>query len=696
MKFGSEIPFIKLLIPFILGIGLALRIPFSINYTAAVCAFLVVLSLILFLFKQIHLYHILGSISFLLLFAGMGSLLTSIKLNELSKSALENQSYGSFLVKTIESPIEKERSVKIEALVIGKLNHRNTLSRINEKVILYINKPLQPLKTGTFLIIRCKFKTIEDPPNPYQFNYKSYMARMGIHSTAYIGSEREFCTTRYVETGLLKSITEYSTNYLKNLVAGNMTNKEAVAVTESLLFGYKSDVSKELVNAYSRTGTLHVLAVSGMHVAIVFLIFAKSLWFIERLKNGVIIRFIIIMAGIWSYCLLTGLAPSILRAGLTISFVLLGKALHRHTNIYNLIAFSAFLILIINPIYLLDIGFQLSYAAVLGIIYLQPKVRNLWLPSTLITKEIWSIINITLCAQVATFPLSLYYFHQFPNYFLITNLVIIPLTTLIIYAGICMVIFSKVSFLLAIFSWITENLVILTNRLVQWFELLPFSYSDGIKVNSLQLLTLYIIIGGILIWMIYKQKVSLYVALISFTTYICIGSYDKISLRHQNSIVIFNIPKYNALLFSDGKKSILISDTMPEHTRMNYIRGWLIEKRLWPVNQHLSIQEIMSNKEIENKDLDFCVKNGVVFFKTFQINLSQKFNHNKTVHYTYLLPDYFDQRSKKLDYMSENVLIGHGKMKRLQKKLNFFLRKSHNNVNKIYTSSDSIYLIINL
>ena len=626
----------------------------------------------------------------------MGTWLTTIKLKDLSKSTIRNQPYGSFLVKTIEPPIEKEHSIKIEALVIGKLDHKKTLVRINEKVILYFNKPLQQVRSGSFLFIHCKFKSIDDPPNPYQFNYKSYMAHMGIHYTAYIGSEKEYSITKYCETGILKSATEYSTNYLKNLISGNMKNKEAIAVTESLLFGYKSDVSKELVNAYSRTGTLHVLAVSGMHVAIVFLLFAKSLWFIERFKNGVIIRFIIIMAGIWSYCLLTGLAPSILRAGLTISFVLLGKTLHRHTNIYNLIAFSAFLILIINPLYLLDIGFQLSYAAVLGIIYLQPKIHQLWSPSSLFTKELWSIINITLCAQVATFPLSLYYFHQFPNYFIITNLVIIPLTTLIIYAGICMVIFSKVSFLLALFTWITENLVILTNRLVQWFEHLPYSYTDGIKVNSIQLLMLYLIIGGVLFWMINKHKVSFYIALTAFSLNICISSLDKISLRHQNNVVIFNIPKYNAILFSDGKKSILLSDDIPDHTMMYYLRGWLIEKRLWPVTQHISIKEIMLNNEIEYKDLDFYVKNKVVFFKSFQLNLSQKINHNKTTHFTYLLPDYFDQRSKKMDYMSENVLIGHGKIKRLQKKLNFFLTKSHNNVNKIYTESDSISLIINL
>jgi len=695
MKSGSELPMLKLLVPYIFGTGLLILFPWPAKYTGVLLICFALISLLLYVFNKRRHTPFLNTLSIFLLFMSLGGYLTSLKFSELNNSPLKNNNQGTYLIKINENPQEKEKTLKAEALVIGKIERDQKLHEINETVLLYFNKPMLPLKTGTFIYVYCSFRQIEDPENKYQFNYKEYMSRKGIHHVAFIKSANSYFKTPLVEINIIRNLTEYATQNLKDLIKNNMKNKEAIAVTESLLFGYKNDVSRDLVNAYSRTGTLHVLAVSGMHVAIVFLLFAKALWFMERFKYGVVLRFIVIMAGIWSYCLLTGMAPSILRAGLMISLILFGKALNRHTNVYNLIAFSAFIILLINPFDLLDIGFQLSYAAVIGIIYLQPKIQNIYAPSNRILREIWSILNISFCAQIATFPLSLFYFHQFPNYFLITNLLIIPLTTMVIYAGICMVVFSKFTPVLTFFSWITENLVLLTNRLVKWFETLPFSYTDGIKISSFQLIVIYIIICCLLFWFLYCSKTSFWLGLFGLFVYCCSDSYDKIRLQKQNNIVIFNIPKYNAILLSDGRSSLLITDAIPEHTKWFYIKGWLVEKRLWPVNHQIDFKDIIHNKHYLFKNMGLSIDQGVIFFKSFRLNLNQKIALDKKVECTYLLPDYYDNKSNRSDYMSRNVIIGQGKSKRLQKKLIIFLSKYHNNVNKYKPTKTPINLIIN-
>jgi competence protein ComEC len=697
MNSARELPFVKLLTPFIIGTSLVIAFPSIGKYTGASCILLGLLCILLYFLRTNWHANFFNSLSILGFFLCFGGYLTNLKADKIANgNILTNNKNAVYLIKLEETPQEKAKTFRTEALVIGMLFKNGKFTRVDEKTIIYFLKPAKLPQSGSFILINCQFKSIPEPENQFQFNYKKYIAQQGIHCTAFISSEKQYYVTRFQEIGLIKRFTEKSSSYLKALIHSNMKHEQSIAVTESLLFGYKSDISKDLVNAYSRTGTLHVLAVSGMHVAIVFLLFAKSLWFMERFRYGSFLRFFLILIGIWGYCLLTGMAPSIIRAGLMISLIMFGKLLKRYSNVYNLIAFSALIILLINPLWILNIGFQLSYMAVLGIVYFQPKIQRFWYPSNLIFKEIWSILNISICAQIATFPLSLYYFHQFPNYFLFTNLIIIPLTTLVIYSGICMVIFSKCAPLLLGFAWITEKMVEITNYLVMWFEDLPYSFTDGVKINNIQLSLLYILVFCIALGFLKKSMLILWTALTSVMLIVLLNSLDKLKLQKQNQVVIFNIPNYNAILIADSKNSVLISDEIPEDKKMYYIRGWLIENRQWPITQTILIKDVINQKQFFNKNMGLCIEKGLVFFKSFQMSLSEKINIEKKIECIYVLPDFFDQKLKKSDYMSEFIVIGHGKSKRLHKKIKNILPKSHNNVNKIYPKKDHIRLIINL
>lgn len=527
---------------------------------------------------------------------------------------------GVYYVVVSDIPQIKTKTYKVKAKILGKVSYAKNFMASDAEVILYLSKKIKLPIPGDRFIMRCSFKSIPGPDNPYQFDYQQFLSYQGIHFQTFVNNPNNIINTNTNSASFIQKLAFQGTSNLKRLFKENIEDTVALAVTESLIFGYKEDIPKELVNSYSRTGTLHVLAVSGMHVAVVFLLLAKLFSFLDKIKNGVWIKTIFILLSIWGYCVLTGLAPSILRAGLMISLIIVGKSLSRHYNIYNIIALSAFIILCINPYWIFNVGFQLSFAAVLGIIYFQQFLLPLFVPKNFVFKEIWNILIITLCAQIATFPLSLFYFNQFPNYFLFSNLIIIPLTTLIIYSGTAMVLFSKIPILLNLFSLFTEKMVLLTNDIVAKIEDLPYSLTDGIKINMIQVFLIYVLIFFLLDWYKSFNQKSIFIGLAVLAIIIGISSYDKIIMQNKHSIVYFNAPKFKLILISDGKRSVLLSKIPTADKEMNYIRGWLIHHRVWPLYKRIRVNT-PKTKNIRLKEMNLYSKGERVYYKGIRLDI---------------------------------------------------------------------------
>lgn len=694
MQVLKQLPFVKLLVPTIIGISCVIIYPQLGSYSI----FLLVSSLLLFVFFTLNrsklLFIKLKTLSIFLIFLSFGGLLSHYKNPRNHNQNLENAGLnGVYLIRITEIPQIKLKTIKIQANVLGRIIGKNKILKADELALFYFDKQIQLPKPGDELIVKCNFKPIPEPENPYQFNYKRFLKWQGIYYQTFVKNPENVISTKVNSATFFQLISYKGSQYLKQLFIANIHDSTALGVTESLIFGYKEDIPKDLVESYSRTGTLHVLAVSGLHVAIVFLMLANFLWFLDRWRYGVWLKTVIVLVCIWVYCILTGMAPSIIRAGLMISLVLVGKALNRNANIFNTIAVSAFFILCINPFWLLNVGFQLSFAAVIGIVYLQEYLIPLWTPPNWLLRQVWNILIISICAQIATFPLSLFYFNQFPNYFLLSNLIIIPLTSIVIYTGIGMVIFSKIPFLLLTFSWLTEHFVKMTNYLVVTIEKFPFSFIDGMKINFIQLILLYICIGFTAFWYINTSRKGIINALLCLVLILSVHCFDTIKSQAKRNIVIFNIPNQNALLVSDGKRSVLISDNTLQAKEMFYIRGWLIHNRLWPLYQSYSFKNI-DKYHIEILEMDLSLKRGLLFFKGTTFNLSSK-NLGKFTHkYSYILPKYFDWNGKYDDNMRDSVLIGQEKTKRLQKKVKKFLSNYHNYV--IYDVQDLGFILFNI
>ncbi len=263
--------------------------------------------------------------------------------------------------------------------------------------------------------------------------YAAYLKRQGVFHSATINS---------IENQVGKSslnFAERARRIIRSATSNLGLSTSNTAIIYALLTGDKAGIDKSIRRDFARSGVVHVLAVSGMHVGMLFLVLNFLFKYAVRSKK---IRAVLILICLWSYCAVAGFSPSISRACTMFTFIIVADSLGRRTSIYNSIAASAFLLLIINPANLLEIGFQLSYSAVIGIVWMHPKLNSMLSIGIPVVKPVWSLCCVSIAAQLGTLPLVLYYFGQFPTYFLISNLITIPMITYVFCTSLAAVVLS--------------------------------------------------------------------------------------------------------------------------------------------------------------------------------------------------------------------------------------------------------------
>jgi competence protein ComEC len=311
----------------------------------------------------------------------------------------------------------------------------------------------------------------------------------------------------------------------------------------ALLFGEKTELSKEINSNYKQAGIMHILAISGLHIA---LIYGIILWLTKpllRLKKGKLYIFFISLSVLWFYAILAGFSASIVRAAVMFSVVALAKIVNRQANIYNSLAVSALLLLVYNPNYLFDVGFQLSFAAIFSIVIFQPFVRKYSYDKNKIILKTKELLLISLVAQMGVLPLILYYFGQFPLLFLLANLIAIPLSSLILILGLALIPFNFLLPKLAIYLSILVNFLIeIMNNFTAWIVKFDVFIIRNIAFHEVLVLLLYLIIGTIL-YFIYFSKIKnlkpiLFSILIFQLGYFLLNSNEK----NNNEFEMANLP----------------------------------------------------------------------------------------------------------------------------------------------------------
>jgi len=454
-----------------------------------------------------------------------------------------------YQVRVNEPPEIKNKSVKI---LVDCFSRNDSV--VSGKVLIYVKKDERALNLsyGDVLLINTEFNKTKSNGNPFEFNYPNYLNLFDIHHQGFLNSG-EWLKIGNSQNKLF-SLTYQISGYLGNVIDESNLNEKNKSIAKALLIGQKDDLDKEVLRTYSSAGAMHVLAVSGLHVGIVMMILMFILKPIKRVKQGKLFFIFTVLFGVWFYAFVTGLSPSVLRSSLMFSFIVVGKELERETSVYQSIFVSALLLLLFDPFVLFKVGFQLSYLAVLGVVYIQPKLYRLIYTKHKFLDYLWQISSVSIAAQISTFPLGLYYFHQFPNFFLVSNLVVIPLAGIILVLGILYFVFNKVPYLNEL-----SGVLSFMNSTVEWVKSLPYSISWGISVFWYEVVFVYIMLI-LLVFSFTLNKGKLLI--VSFCTCILVYTsfiYKSNLITKGNEIVIYNIKDELAIDVFYGDRNLFVS-----------------------------------------------------------------------------------------------------------------------------------------
>ncbi len=490
----------------------------------------------------------------------------------------------NILVVTLhEPPVLRSKTVVVDATVTEVHNLGGNFKTCGNIQLNFLRDSLcEKLRYGDVLLIKSKPDTTRGPRNPYEYDYKTQQAFHNIFYQAFVTRSQWNMVDSLRGNSLMASVYKIRSGFLQT-IAQYVTDTNNFAVASAIMLGYRNYINEDIRRAYAGSGTIHVLSVSGLHVSIMFFMLNFLLqWVDKRNRKLVYAKSCLIILFIWFYACITGLSPPVLRAATMFTLIQLGMLFIRNVNIYNTIAASAMLLMLANPFVITEPGFQLSYLAITGIVYLQPKIANLFViksgspafqkqknfllkPLTFLRYDLmwcmrrllyftWQLVAASLAAQVATLPLCLFYFYQLPNLFLISNLVVIPLSNLLLFAGSALFVAGHIPYISSVAGWAFCHLLQLLNNFVFTIDGLPFAVTRGIAISLTEMLLLYLLIV-LLCTLTEIKKAKVFIVVIAVLLTLCSFSAFKNIMQHrQQQIAVYAVPGEKAIAFIADRK----------------------------------------------------------------------------------------------------------------------------------------------
>lgn len=450
---------------------------------------------------------------------------------------------------------------------------------------LILNRSLldspEPLQVDAELFSILELSEIKGPLNPYQFNYKKYLEELGVYHQLNLSADNYVVKEKASTT--IFGIAATARNHIIKKLRQQGFGPEELGVIQALLLGQRNDISTETYDYYKDAGAVHILALSGLHIGILLLVLQFLLRPLERLPQGKKISLIITVLLLWGFAFLAGLSASIVRACTMFSFVAYALYLNRPSNTFNILALSMFFILLfINPNLLFHVGFQMSYTAVLAIVWIYPLFQRFWYPKLKPVRYIWQLLSVSVAAQLGVLPISLFYFHQFPGLFFISNLLIVPALGLILGAGILVIILSLVNQLHETLAWGYNEVISYMNAIVAWVAAQEDFIFKQISFDGVQLtLAFFILITMVqtLTKTIFKRLTLFLFSILCFQCYtiyeeVMAGKQKEVLLLHQtkNTVLVSNMGSVANVYTSDSIVSNRLLTDLKIGKRINKIQ----------------------------------------------------------------------------------------------------------------------------
>ncbi len=595
-------PFVRILLPLMAGILLSPHLPVVNSCLLPVLLLFTALGLILAERRKKNPGDLVPGFLFGLFFLLAG--MASEKFRNREPDLVVGDTYMAILR---ETPIEKPGSFKAEARICSILQG-DSVKNYRETILVYFSKTadVSQSRPGNRILFRRTPVNIENQGNPYEFNYKRFAALKGINRQVYL-RETDFTDIGKSPEFSLFIFTEKIRENMLDIFLEKGITGTSFDLLSALTLGYRKTIDPEINRVFAATGATHVLSVSGLHVGILYIMVRAVFGFLRKRKRTTWLYVVLAFAVIWAFALITGFSPPVQRSALMFSLILIGENLRRPVNIYNTLAASACVILFFNPNLLYDIGFQLSYLALTGIVYFQPLMEGLFTFPNRIFRYAWSLFTVSFAAQLATFPLTCYYFHQFPLYFWLSGFVVVPLSFAFLFLGIALL---TTSFLPVVPEILAQIALFLVKAMLWSLHLIERMPGALLQNFSFSVTTLLVTSGGIVCLVLFmetrnKKFLMFLTGLIAFG--MLSSAYTRVSFNLHKEIIAYRAEQPLMHLIY-GTRNYLLA---PEKVLKEDYPEWQVN----PVIRHYGLEKpalVAWEKDYADRILYKC-GNAVVF-----------------------------------------------------------------------------------
>lgn len=570
-----EVPMVRLVVPFMLGILISayLTWPYYLSVVLSVSTVgcFLVLSYVSVPYKW---RYSVGA------FLGIGMMLlgiTSVQLLDVPTQSsvfdLVKDKEVSFFGQVEDLPSLGTTTYRTKFRVLGVLDSagKKTAKLYNNVIMLTLEADsVSPqLRYGDELVVKSRISPTQAAFNPHTFDYKLYLQRKQIYYQAYSKSGQFIRTgkRRWSVTALAKDIQLQCVEVYRRFLS---EADDVFSVSTALVFGYRSDVSEEVIRDFAATGAMHVLSVSGLHMGMLSMMLVFILGYILPQKRHTRYRGAVVFVAIWLFTLVSGCSAAVLRSAVMFTLLMISKVVEGRKNSYNVLAASAFLLLVYDPFLIYDVGFQLSYLALLGIMLWQRPIYASIIVPTWLGDKIWNLTSVSIAAQLGTLPLGLLYFNQFPTYFWLSGLVVVPLSFVAMISGVALLVLYWVPGV----SWLVAQTlywsVWLMNKSLAIMHQFPLATLNGFSLTIYEVVLFYLLLWFTLVFCLRYDKKSLYLSLSLLTILGISRLYRHIEQAEQHRFIVYAHKKETYWHYIAGKNSMLTSDSLHLNSKFEY------------------------------------------------------------------------------------------------------------------------------
>jgi competence protein ComEC len=472
--------------------------------------------------------------------------------------ARDNIEYAQ--VALLEPPVEKDKSYKALVSVHRVFAGGQPILTMGKAILYFAKDSLAAgLQYGDELLIRYSLKEVAAPLNPGEFNYRRYLWYQGVYATGYV-NRNDWRRLDGWSGNRIQQMSFWLRDRSRRAFQQTISWTREEAVMEALVVGYRDGMAPEIQQAYANAGVVHVLAVSGLHVGILYLVLERLLFFMRKRSRWKRWQALIIVTIVWMFAFVTGLSGSVVRAATMFSLISVGKNWSRSANSFNIIAASAVLILMWKPFMLMDVGFQLSYAAVIGITAFVPHM-NWWMTrETNVGDFVWRTTSMSLAAQAGTLPLTLFYFKQFPLLFLFANILVIPISGVLLIGGMAMALLQWTGKLAHVIGLVLQFICWFMNELIMLFSSLSFAVIHTGDVHWWQAALILLALVMLSQYFLSYRKSYFFMVLACLCFMVVTSEFIRFQNLQRDEATVFAFRQYSAIEVRAGDRSLLLAD----------------------------------------------------------------------------------------------------------------------------------------